>query len=324
MRRIPTATSDDELADMAERGELAPIGEPSGPVRFESAEEVARGSSPRVRGKRPACPGGRALRGLIPARAGKTPRDHQRRRNHRAHPRACGENGPWFRLGARGRGSSPRVRGKLWAADRPPGSWGLIPARAGKTPRAAASSTRPRAHPRACGENGLSAEAMGRPSGSSPRVRGKPSNDVCGVLRGRLIPARAGKTGGHSDSHEAGRAHPRACGENATTRRAASRAVGSSPRVRGKQGVRLLVSSTRGLIPARAGKTKRVCVSSATGSAHPRACGENELGFTFEDSVSGSSPRVRGKHGHRHGHQLDWRLIPARAGKTLRRRASAS
>ena len=42
MRRIPTATSDDELADMAERGELAPIGEPSGPVRFESAEELAQ------------------------------------------------------------------------------------------------------------------------------------------------------------------------------------------------------------------------------------------------------------------------------------------
>lgn len=42
MRRIPTATSDDELADMAERGELAPIGEPSAPIRFESAEELAQ------------------------------------------------------------------------------------------------------------------------------------------------------------------------------------------------------------------------------------------------------------------------------------------
>ena len=42
MKRIPATTSDDELADKAERGELSPIGEPSGPVRFASAEEVAR------------------------------------------------------------------------------------------------------------------------------------------------------------------------------------------------------------------------------------------------------------------------------------------
>ncbi|EFW09852.1 hypothetical protein HMPREF9005_1176 [Actinomyces sp. oral taxon 178 str. F0338] len=50
----------------------------------------------------------------------------------------------------------------------------LIPARAGKTSSGASSWGARRAHPRACGENGTALTAAINPTGSSPRVRGKP------------------------------------------------------------------------------------------------------------------------------------------------------
>ena len=91
------------------------------------------GSSPRVRGKRELKAFEPAAARLIPACAGKTPRQLPDESQARAHPRVCGENK--IRESARFRvaGSSPRVRGKqlvyvlnaLWE--------GLIPACAGKT-----------------------------------------------------------------------------------------------------------------------------------------------------------------------------------------------
>ena len=92
------------------------------------------GSSPRVRGKRPAPPRRRGGLRLIPARAGKTGDAAELSRGHWAHPRACGENGDGVAVLKGADGSSPRVRGKRPADEAPPLSHGLIPARAGKTP----------------------------------------------------------------------------------------------------------------------------------------------------------------------------------------------
>ena len=91
------------------------------------------GSSPRGRGKRPPRYRSRTARRLIPARAGKTPVITYGSTSGRAHPRAGGEN---FKHGIEtpfDLGSSPRGRGKHAGARTRPHSWGLIPARAGKT-----------------------------------------------------------------------------------------------------------------------------------------------------------------------------------------------
>ena len=91
---------------------------------------------------------------------------------------------------------------------------GLIPAHAGKTPRATSLSHSWRAHPRACGENlpGLLQGRLG--TGSSPRMRGK----LQSVRRFKqlfgLIPAHAGKTAYTKSPPLDIVAHPRACGEN--------------------------------------------------------------------------------------------------------------
>ena len=152
------------------------------------------GSSPRVRGKRWRRPWGPRIRGLIPARAGKTMRTQPPPPPRWAHPRACGENHARAAAWPAWRGSSPRVRGK-----RPGGGVGtvgprLIPARAGKTLTSPSPWYAPQAHPRACGENTEPSPRDRRPRGSSPRVRGKLGVADPLRVRPRLIPARAGKT----------------------------------------------------------------------------------------------------------------------------------
>ena len=73
----------------------------------------------------------------------------------------------------------------------------------------------------------------------------------------------------------------------------------------------------RGLIPARAGKTKCERMPRAVGAAHPRAGGENPWHARSVICAHGSSPRGRGKHSIVLTFTLRPRLIPARAGKTL-------
>ena len=111
----------------------------------------------------------------------------------------------------------------------------LIPAYAGKTGMMTASQTTPAAHPRVCGENdGLTVEGIGVP-GSSPRMRGKPRRHRIQHRSSGLIPAYAGKTLEARGSACELEAHPRVCGENITGVFNALKALGSSPRMRGKQ-----------------------------------------------------------------------------------------
>ena len=93
--------------------------------------------------------------------------------------------------------------------------------------------------------------------GSSPRVRGKLSPARVYIAFDGLIPACAGKTPFQIGPIDAEKAHPRVCGENATSGLVAYLPGGSSPRVRGKQGRDGLSPDRIRLIPACAGKTYR-------------------------------------------------------------------
>ena len=173
---------------------------------------------------------------------------------------------------------------------------------------------------------GSSPRVRGKPAarctsgGSSPRVRGKQRGHHARTRVLRLIPARAGKTAVFRRSGPCGWAHPRACGENmARPRRDRSR-MGSSPRVRGKRRRECAHGRPRGLIPARAGKTRASPWQRLSRRAHPRACGENDGGPTRRITDDGSSPRVRGKRVDPIEEAAESGLIPARAGKTRRRR----
>ena len=132
------------------------------------------------------------------------------------------------------RGSSPRVRGKPWVFASGARPVRLIPACAGKTIIVRVNRHHTGAHPRVCGENAIEGALGVSGLGSSPRVRGKLSTvaDVLGVTG--LIPACAGKTNRLRSTLKQPKAHPRVCGENIAGIFNALKALGSSPRVRGK------------------------------------------------------------------------------------------
>ena len=153
-------------------------------------------------------------------------------------------------------------------------------------------------------------------AGSSPRVRGKPTEYPFARVGHRLIPACAGKTSYYCPLLARGRAHPRVCGENRVIFKKTCYAAGSSPRVRGKLRGFANVGYSVGLIPACAGKTIAWRISLIAVRAHPRVCGENTSTATVAWPAAGSSPRVRGKRGRSHHCNARRRLIPACAGKT--------
>ena len=153
--------------------------------------------------------------------------------------------------------------------------------------------------------------------GSSPRGRGKHFRRSDRRDRRRIIPARAGKTLICTSAGGVRPDHPRAGGENCWASGEVTSTVGSSPRGRGKQLVLSALNFAARIIPARAGKTSRR-VGRACRPDHPRAGGENSVKSVVAKPINGSSPRGRGKRHPHAGHKLAVRIIPARAGKTLR------
>ena len=284
------------------------------------APSAARGSSPRVRGKRDQPVRHVPVPGLIPACAGKTDGTATESAPTRAHPRVCGENDILAGDTRAATGSSPRVRGKQAGGLLCLGPFGLIPACAGKTIRRSRLAWSGGAHPRVCGENDCLVVVVVEAEGSSPRVRGKrPPAHRCDRAR-RLIPACAGKTGSAGGARTRSSAHPRVCGENFFRPFPVAPRVGSSPRVRGKRDHARLRARPPGLIPACAGKTRPRTARGRSRRAHPRVCGENETGEDLTTDFEGSSPRVRGKPAPGTASDGRPRLIPACAGKTPSKR----
>ena len=111
------------------------------------------GSSPLTRGKRVLDVCEEALRGLIPAHAGKTRRRSVSISPRAAHPRSRGENTNQWGVLASDAGSSPLTRGKLQRPQKAGIRQRLIPAHAGKTSTAHARIAACAAHPRSRGEN---------------------------------------------------------------------------------------------------------------------------------------------------------------------------
>ena len=237
--------------------------------------------------------------------------------NFGSSPRVRGKQVCWRSLAASFR-LLPTRAGKLDGGHHGGGREGLIPACAGKTAMRHVPSGVVAAHPRVCGENEHQEAVKAQYSGSSPRVRGKPAAASTFPALSGLIPACAGKTRGCSRAGTPRPAHPRACGENDVHAEASVRFEGSSPRVRGKRAPPSSAGHRGRLIPARAGKTRKPPASPPPETAHPRACGENDVPAAPVLPQLGSSPRVRGKRGHPPGHRVGAGLIPARAGKTAR------
>ena len=167
-----------------------------------------------MRGKRPDGVCVPVRRGNIPAYAGKTGINHKSQQITEEHPRVCGENGPLSYPRGVKRGTSPRMRGKRHGDSNGWSDRRNIPAYAGKTQNYNKITSEFTEHPRVCGENFSITHSFCPCFGTSPRMRGKPLKYGCVQLRGRNIPAYAGKTQLLAFAPLVPQEHPRVCGEN--------------------------------------------------------------------------------------------------------------
>ena len=173
--------------------------------------------------------------------------------------------------------------------------FGITPAYAGKRGEGRTNGRRSEDHPRVCGEKRPSSTRAGAKAGSPPRMRGKVEAS-CFVPKGqRITPAYAGKRRRSLSMWSVCRDHPRVCGEKPLLTSRSKTHPGSPPRMRGKERSPSPSSSSKGITPAYAGKS-RVAGSGRPGAGdHPRVCGEKRLFQRAGSGVSGSPPRMRGK-----------------------------
>ena len=156
-----------------------------------------------------------------------------------------------------------------------------------------------------------------------------------------LIPAHAGNTEKISSLNLTSWAHPRSRGEHVIPERRRGYPLGSSPLARGTRHRRHQSPESNGLIPARAGNTRRVPPPGVQGGgvggliparagttgvrfgvlrgawAHPRSRGEHATGKGRSPWFWGSSPLARGTLQPGIQRAKVAGLIPARAGNTL-------
>ena len=170
------------------------------------------GSSPLARGLQPA--GHTHAQGprIIPARAGFTDAPARSARAAGDHPRSRGVYHPSGPGGSQPAGSSPLARGLRFVFACFVRTFGIIPARAGFTPRRVGDGGGAPDHPRSRGVYGPIHQPASRSVGSSPLARGLHFEEDVGVAGQGIIPARAGFTRGGPSPTRPGRDHPRSRG----------------------------------------------------------------------------------------------------------------
>ena len=254
---------------------------------------------------------------IIPADAGSTTFWHSAAHHGWDHPRGCGEHMSWSMSSPCSLGSSPRMRGALDGPVQGVGLNRIIPADAGSTRVKDTLSDLVEDHPRGCGEHQHAQTIFIIVYGSSPRMRGAPGPWPWNIIRRRIIPADAGSTDHWPWSWIQNQDHPRGCGEHTKGCPSTMLTKGSSPRMRGAPYGLSDNRIYRGIIPADAGSTSPTIGTVRSSRDHPRGCGEHCLPYAGDQTMMGSSPRMRGALGIDIPGSLRGRIIPADAGSTL-------
>ena len=128
------------------------------------------------------------------------------------HPRSRGVYFFATRMVSPRLGSSPLARGLLFGEPRSRVYRRIIPARAGFTPATHPESGQRQDHPRSRGVYIRTLKRSARMFGSSPLARGLPVGQRLPKLVNRIIPARAGFTGGRVFRGDGVSDHPRSRG----------------------------------------------------------------------------------------------------------------
>ena len=236
----------------------------------------ARGSSPHTRGALGDVGVGQAHCGIIPAYAGSTFGNSQRKWN--------------------AAGSAPHTRGALEHVPRLGVDRGIIPAYAGSTFSTTQQKITFRDHPRIRGEHRALNPGGVFSAGSSPHTRGA----LFHVLRlgagPGIIPAYAGSTEDRQRRLHGRRDQPRIRGEHDDSDQYVIDGLGSSPHTRGARWLSATPSGVPGIIPAYAGSTPGRPSPAPIQRDHPRIRGEHHRQASRDRGLQGSSPHTRGAH----------------------------
>ena len=210
------------------------------------------------------------------------------------HPRSRGVYRPGHRRCSARSGSSPLARGLRGGSGLRQLDVGIIPARAGFTTPAGRSSGNWTDHPRSRGVYAPHSTRWARLAGSSPLARGLRRHLMSAVKFKRIIPARAGFTGGAWSRQWRRTDHPRSRGVYSPASSSVSAARGSSPLARGLLQATPQRVGARRIIPARAGFTGQRRRHRGGDRDHPRSRGVYPPPAAPGRAPPGSSPLARG------------------------------
>ena len=213
-------------------------------------------------------------------------------------------------------GSSPLARGLLLHAPEILRRPGIIPARAGFTYQRIPVRACRSDHPRSRGVYAIEVTLTYPDGGSSPLARGLPGRVRVQGQAPRIIPARAGFTGGCGRPGAAHPDHPRSRGVYRSFSACTWPCTGSSPLARGLLNVDEFCFIPLRIIPARAGFTMGSPSHSAGWGDHPRSRGVYPPWPPTRRPTRGSSPLARGLRAFDCDANAREGIIPARAGFT--------
>ena len=211
------------------------------------------------------------------------------------YPRVGGGNPDNRVIRPRGKGLSPRGRGKRVVDIAQHIGARSIPAWAGETSASKSRSKAKPVYPRVGGGNQKRAPQNLSGSGLSPRGRGKRQASAFSTPTRRSIPAWAGETDPTPHIIPFGAVYPRVGGGNMNSRSSVICSSGLSPRGRGKHTSPPSASPLSRSIPAWAGETYPAQPFAPTPTVYPRVGGGNSRSPKPSANRLGLSPRGRGK-----------------------------
>ena len=232
------------------------------------------------------------------------------------HPRSRGVYGDGVVEVHGGSGSSPLARGLRVISPFPCGAAGIIPARAGFTLWSVPVCAVLTDHPRSRGVYPSLLVTTPHVEGSSPLARGLLGDGFYNTGGAGIIPARAGFTTGSTAEVQSRGDHPRSRGVYHRCLLTVHHRAGSSPLARGLRQTHRISHMLFGIIPARAGFTRRLGRHCHRTGDHPRSRGVYGTRTRITLKCMGSSPLARGLRltSLRRSHHAG--IIPARAGFT--------
>ena len=172
-------------------------------------------------------------------------------------------------------------------------------------------------YPRVCGGSPCCLRGTAAATGLSPRVRGKPTEQVYQYRTPRSIPACAGEALGMQPRNAPNAVYPRVCGGSIPLNAGGPDCCGLSPRVRGKHPGGATRAVRLGSIPACAGEACTWTNRHRGRRVYPRVCGGSRNSGLVVPAYEGLSPRVRGKLEALDDLPHEGRSIPACAGEAV-------